>query len=114
MQHLLHGLSGMGCFLHGLQVVGTNHHSTSYLRGEPEERALKPSTSDSGGGCGLPPLEVHEQAQLAVRITSEGPTEEDIVTKHHLLLLLLPWEFTHPTSATAKCSEHCLNLPEAH
>ena len=24
MQHLLHGLSRMGCFLHGLQVVGEN------------------------------------------------------------------------------------------
>ena len=27
VQHLLHGLSGTGCFLHGLQVVGANHCS---------------------------------------------------------------------------------------
>ena len=27
VQHLLHGLSGTGCFLHGLQVAGANHCS---------------------------------------------------------------------------------------
>ena len=69
---------------------------------------------DSRGGNGLPPLGVHEQVPLVVLITSEGTTEEDIVTEHHLLLLSLPWELTYPATATAKCSRHCLNLPEAH
>ena len=27
VQHLLCGLSGSGCFLHGLQVAGAKHHS---------------------------------------------------------------------------------------
>ena len=45
-------------------------------------------------------------------VTLEGTTEEGIATEHHLLLLSLPWELTHP--ATAKCSEHFLGLPEAH
>ena len=27
VQHLLRELSGKGCFLHGLQVAGPNHHS---------------------------------------------------------------------------------------
>ena len=63
------------------------------------------------GGRGLPPLGVHEQAPLAAPVTSEDTTEEGFVTKHHLLLLSLPWELTHPTTATAKCSQHHLNLP---
>ena len=46
-------------------------------------------------------------------ITSEGTTEEGIVTKQHLLLLLLPWELTDPAIATAKFSGHLLNLPKA-
>ena len=79
MQHLLHELSTMGCFLCGLQVVGENHHSIS----------------DCRGGHSPPPLGVCEQAP----ITSEGTTEEGIVTEHHLLLLSLLWECTHPATA---------------
>ena len=88
MQHLFHGLSGMGCFWHGLQVVG----ATSVV------------ISDSRGGHGLPPLGVYEQAPLAAPITSEGTTEEGIVTKHHPFLLLHPWKYTHLAAATTKCS----------
>ena len=29
MQHLLCGLSEMGCFMHGLQVAGANHYKLS-------------------------------------------------------------------------------------
>ena len=36
------------------------------------------------------------------------------MTKHYLLLLSLPCELTYPATATAECSEHSLNLPEAH
>ena len=52
--------------------------------------------------------------------TTYGPshlkdtTEEGTVTKHHLLLLSLPWELTHPATATVKCSGHLVNLPKAH
>ena len=38
--------------------------------------------SDSRGGCGLPPLECHEQTTLVAPFTSEGTTEEGIVTEH--------------------------------
>ena len=53
---------------------------------------------------------------MAPPVTSEGTTVEGIVTEHLLLLLLPPWELTHPATATAtaKCSGHGLNLPEAH
>ena len=74
MQHCLCGLSGKGCCLCGLQVAGANHHS--YL--------------SSRGGHGLLPLGVHEQAPLQHTNHLKGTTEEGIVTKHHLLLLLLP------------------------
>ena len=67
-------------------------------------------TSDSRGGHGWPPLSVCEQIPLAVPFTSEGTREEGIVTKHHPLLLSLPWELTHNGTATAKCSGYCLNL----
>ena len=40
-----------------------------------------------------------------------------VPTKHHTLLLSLPWERTHPAAATAKCSGQCpdtwsLSLPK--
>ena len=87
-----------GVFLHGLQVAGQN--TTIII--------------DSSGGHGLPPLGVCEQVALVAPIISEGTTEEDIETKHHQLLLLLPWELTHTVSTTAKGSSHHLNLPKAH
>lgn len=61
--------------------------------------------SDSRGGRGPLPLEVTEQEPLTAKITSEGITEEDTATEHHLLLL--PWEHTHPAAATAKYSGQC-------
>ena len=63
--------------------------------------------SDFRGGHGPLPLEVPKQEPLAVPTTSEGTTEEDTVTKHHLLLLSLPWEHTRPSAATAKRSGQC-------
>ena len=62
---------------------------------------------DSRGGHGPPPLGIPEQKSLAAPATSEGTTEKDIVTEHHLLLLLLPWEHTRPAAATAKNSGQC-------
>ena len=69
--------------------------------------------SESRGRHGPPPLRVPEQAQLAALITSEGTTEEDIVTKHQLFL---PREDTCPAAATATataehCHCHCRALP---
>ena len=57
--------------------------------------------SDSRGGHGPPPLGVPEQKSLTAPTTSEGTTEKDVVTEHHLLLLLLPWENPCPVAATA-------------
>ena len=91
MQHLLPGLSGTGCFLCDLQVAGEN-------------TAVIP---DSRGGHGLPLLGIPEQKTLASPPTSEGTTEKDIVTKHYLLLLSLPWEHIYPAAGTAKCSGQC-------
>ena len=70
-------------------------------------------TSETRAGCGPLPLGVREQAPLAAPVTSEGTTEGGVVTEHHLLLLSLPWELTHPATTTAKYSGHYLNLPEA-
>ena len=47
--------------------------------------------SDSTGGHGPPPLGVHEQTPLEAPITPEGTTKENAVSKHHPLLLSLPW-----------------------
>ena len=91
MQHLLCGLSGTGCLLDGLQLA---RQTTTVI-------------TDSRGGCGLSPLEDREQAPPVVPITSEGTTEEGIVTKHHPLLLSHPWEQTGPTAATAEHSGQC-------
>ena len=69
--------------------------------------------SDSRGGSGLPPLRVHEQALPVAPVTSEGTTEESIVTKHRLLLVSLRWEHTHlllplPNSlGSAPILDHC-------
>ena len=63
--------------------------------------------TDSRGGRGPLPLGVPEQAPLVAPTTSEGTAEKDIVTEHHLLLLLHPWEHTHPAAATAKHSRQC-------
>ena len=87
MQHLLRGLRGTGCFLHGLQVGG----QTTVI-------------TDSRGRRGPSPLGVHEQAQLVAPTTSKVPQRRGIVTKHHQLLLSHPWEHTGPVAVTAKCS----------
>ena len=94
MQHLLRGLSETGCFMHGLQVAG---QTTAVI-------------TNSRGGRGPLPLGVPEQAPPSFPITSE----EGTAIKHKLLLLLLPWELTHPAAATAKCSGHFVDLPRAH
>ena len=91
MQHPLLGLSGAGGFFHGTQVAGANHRS--YLR---LQRWMWPTTTRS---C--------EQAPLVAPITSEGTTEEGILIEQHLLLLLLPWEYTGPAAATSKHSRQC-------
>ena len=64
---------------------------------------------DSRDGHDLLPIGVPEQAPPVVPITSEA----GIATKHKMLLLLLPWELTHPAIATAKCSGHLEDLPRA-
>ena len=91
MQYLLHGLSRIGCFLCGLQVVG---RTTAVI-------------SNSRGRNGPPPLGVPEQEPLAAPTTLEVNTEEDISTEHHLLLLSHPWEDNSPAAATAECSRQC-------
>ena len=62
---------------------------------------------DSRGGHGPPSLGIPEQKSLAAPTTSEGTTEKEIVNKHQLLLLPLPWENTHPVAAAAKHSGKC-------
>ena len=88
MQHLLQGLSKTRCFWHGLWEVGTNHRS--YLWLQRWER--------------LATTWVHEQTPLAAPFISRATTEEGIATEHHLLVLLYPWEHTHPAATTAKHS----------
>ena len=66
--------------------------------------------SDSRGGHGPLPLGVHEQAPLAAPVTSE----EGTAIEYYLLVLLLPWELTHPAAAAVKCSEHLVNLCKSH
>ena len=56
------------------------------------------------------PLGVPEQAPLVAPITSEKGT----AIEYYLFFLLLLWELTHPTAATAKCSGNLVNLPKAH
>ena len=86
MQHLLHGLSGTGCFLNGCRKQG---QTTAVI-------------SDSRGGCGPLPVGIPEQKSLVAQTTSEGTTEKEIAMEHHLLLLLILWEYTHPATATAQ------------
>ena len=38
--------------------------------------------------------------------------KEGITTKHHILLLSIPWEHTHPADATAKPDTSSLSLPK--
>ena len=89
--------------------------------GEPLARAMggggKPHTaaiSDSRCECGLPTVGVHEQVLPAGPGTSGIVSEEGTATKHHPLLLSLPWECIHTAVATAKGSGHCLHQPECH
>ena len=57
------------------------------------------ATSDLRGGCGLPPLDVHEQTLPAAPITSGVTAEEGTAPKLYLLLLSLAWECTCPALA---------------
>ena len=61
----------------------------------------------SRGGRGSWPLGTPVQKSLAVPTTSEGTTEKDIETEHHLLLFSLLWEHTCPAAATAKHFGQC-------
>ena len=76
--------------------------------------------SHSRGVHGLLPLRVQEQAPLVALITTEGTSEEVIVTKHYLFLLQVLWELTNQATATAtatattKCSGHLMILQKAH
>ena len=75
MQHQLHGLSGAGA---SWVVYMWPKQTTTFI-------------SDSKGGHGMPPVGICEKAPLVAPITSEATIEEGIVTKHHLLLLSIPW-----------------------
>ena len=82
--------------------------------GKPPQLCLNPEVGRDryhwgGGGGGVP-----EQAPLAAPVTSEGTTEEGIATEQNLFLLSIPWELTHPATATVKCPGHFINLPKAH
>ena len=91
MQHLLCGLSEMGCFLHGLQVEG----QTTIVN------------TDYRDGHGPLPIGVPKQAPQIAPSTSEDGT----AIEHYLLLISLPWKLTQPATAIAKCSGHLINLP---
>ena len=92
MQHLLRGLSGKGCFLHGLQAEG----------GKPPQLFLIPEVGVAYHHWGY-----LNKNHLQPLTTSEGTTEKDNVTDHHLIFLLLPWEHTRPSVVTAKHSGQC-------
>ena len=83
---------------------GANHHG--YL---PLQRCELPATT-RGLGTGT----------LVTLSTSEGTSEEVIVTKHYLFLLQVLWELTNHATATAtatattKCSGHLMILQKAH
>ena len=94
----------VGCFWCRLQVV--RHHLRS-LWGQ-----ITAVVSDTRSGHGQPPLGIWEQALHIAPVTTEVGTQEGTATKHHPLLLSLPWKCTCP--ATAKCSGHCLNQTKDH
>ena len=62
--------------------------------------------SEARGRRGLPPLGACEEAPPVTPVTPGVAKKEKkgIATKHHMLLLSLPWEHTHPAAATAKHS----------
>ena len=102
--------------LHGLWVTAPPAQAKNKgvpLAWSTGSRGKPPVISDSRGGCGPPPIGLHEQAPPATPLTSEVSTEEGNATKHHLLFSL-PWECTHHANATTKCSRHHLHLPEGH
>ena len=79
----------MGCFMHGLQVVGQ---------------------TDSGDGHGLLPIGDPDKAPPGFPITSEV----GIVIKDKLLWFSLPWELTRSAVATDKCSGYLEDMPRAY
>ena len=91
MQHLLCGLTEMGCFMQGLKVAG---QTTTVI-------------NDSRCDCGPLSLEVPEKAPSSAPNTSEeGSAIEN-------KLLSLPWEFMH-LDATTKCTGHLVDLTRSH
>ena len=68
-------------------------------RGKPSQLSLAP--------------EVGVACYLWGSVNRHHSAEEGTVTEQYPLLLSLPWELTHPATATAKCSGNHLNLPKA-
>ena len=99
-RHLLFGLRAVGAKLH-VAPLAWNYR----LQGQTTA-----VVSDTIGGHGLPPLGVCEQALPVAPGISEIIKEKGTTTKHHLLFSL-PWEFTRPAAATAKCSGHLPPTP---
>ena len=63
--------------------------------------------SEARGRRGLPLLGSCEWALPVTPVTSgigKKRKKEGTATKHHMLLLSLPWDHTHPAAATAKHS----------
>ena len=71
-------LSVAWSLLPALQVVGTNH--SSHFR---NQREVWPATTGGGVSC--------ENAPPVALVTSDIGKKEGTATKHHLLLILSPW-----------------------
>ena len=87
----IRGLSATWCLLHNPQVAMAD--CGGCLRGQRETWI-----TTTGGLC------VASTSDPSHLRHCQKRKKEGIATKHHMLLLLLPWEHTHPAAATAKCS----------
>ena len=67
---------------------------------------------ETRGGYGPPTLGFSEQAPPAALVTLEVGKKEGTATKDRMLLFSFPWEHTYFAAATAKCSRHCLHMPD--
>ena len=80
-----------------------------------KKEQTKAVISETRGKHGLPLIEVCEQVPPATPVTSEvskkkkKKKKKDTATKHHPLLVSLPWEHTGSDITTAKCSRQCPN-----
>ena len=105
------GASYTGYSQHDVSCVGSQGTSCMGYGHWGQTAAAIP---DSRGGCGPPILGVCEQVPPAAPVTSGDAIEEGTATKHHPLLLSLPWECTCSAIPTAKGSGCCLHLFEGH